>query len=1444
MAEIAKLFSELFLDGAHSTLREAEIISMDVNRETRAMSLSVLLPEEISEADILEFERGVCGRLALSGCSLCVAYPPELLGERSIPELINALRRRGVPVNGFLDGAQYSISGDTLTVSLARGGASLLTQWGFERSLANEILMRYQRAVAVILGGVTELDTDGAYYKEKVSDLIAPPEVEQYSRPERQESYSPERQSTERAPRRTSAGGMSFKGLPIIPSSARVVMGKGIRGAPMPMNEISEETAKCVVWGDIFIIERRETRDGSKIIFSIYITDYTGSNIIKIIMDKQKAASLDELREGATIVVAGDVGFDKYDREINIRPSDITLVDKVKKQDNAPRKRVELHMHSNMSAMDGMTAADKLVRRAHDWGHPAVAITDHGVAQAFPDVMNAAESFRDDNFKAIYGVEAYFANDMTGAVSGNHNAPFDGKIVVFDLETTGLSASTDRMTEIGAVMLENGEVRARFGTFVNPQRPIPPKITELTGIGDETVKDAPLEDEALRQFYEFCDDCNILVAHNATFDISFIRAAAGRHRMPRDFTTVDTVPIARVLLPDSKDHKLNTVADKLGLGGFNHHRAVDDANVLAEIYKKLVEMLRASFGISETGGINASIGAGDPKKLPLYHMIILAQNQVGLKNLYKLISLSNINYFFKKPRIPKSELVKYREGLLIGSACEAGELFRAITQGREWAQLCDIARFYDYLEIQPTGNNEFMVRAGTARDEEALRDYNRTIVRLGDKLKIPVAATCDVHFIDRADAKYREILMAGQGYKDADLQAPLYMRTTDEMLEEFAYLGEEKAFEVVVENTNKIADSIERLRPIPTGTYTPTIDGAEQDLQDICYGKARELYGDPLPELVSARLERELSSIIKHGFSVLYIIAQKLVKNSEDNGYLVGSRGSVGSSFVATMAGISEVNPLPPHYVCPKCKHFELSEDKGIGSGFDLPEKACPHCGEELVRDGHDIPFETFLGFDGDKAPDIDLNFSGEYQSSAHRYTEELFGTSHVFKAGTISTVAKKTAFGFVMKYMEERGLVLHKAEIERLALGCTGVKRTTGQHPGGMVVVPREFDVYDFTPVQRPADDSASVITTTHFDFHSLHDTILKLDILGHDVPTLYKHLEDMTGVSVLSVPMSDPKVYSLFTSPEALGVTEKDIDCGTGSLSLPEMGTSFVRGMLLDAQPKNFSDLIQISGLSHGTDVWLGNAQDLIKAGTCTVSNVIGTRDSIMVSLMHYGVPNAMAFQIMEITRKGKAEKLLTDEHRRVMKECHVPDWYVNSCLKIKYMFPKAHAAAYVTAGVRLGWYKIYEPLAYYAAFFTVRGGDIDAVSAIHGRDEVRRRMAALKMKGNERSVKEEDQYQTFMIVNEMMARGFSFLRVDLYNSAAAKYKIEDGKIRLPFTALKGLGENAARQLEESGKAGPYMSIDEVSTRGGASKSVLEALREIGALEGLPESSQTTLF
>ena len=1465
MKDFSTLFSSVLSGDLPEALLKGRVLRLQANKAGRTLDIQVGLEALVARSVLTYAEQQITEKLGVNRTGLHPRYPSGLFTSEYLPELIPAVKRQGALVNGFFDDAHADYLEGTLRIYLSHGGYDILKKIGCDRMIRQVIQEEFSLDVPVEFDGVLELSQEE---RDSVAAIEPPPEGFYALPPEAGSPPPPSRPSASAAPalysggsgegrRRSSRRGpimgerqtmrvtFDITGLPVEPDTMTVFMGKAVRDTPVRLDSINQDSGRVTVWGDIFLVDKRFSRDGSKCIYAIHFTDYTSSNTLKLIVDKDQESAMDELKSGVTVAAQGEVDYDKYDHEIAIRPYDICLLKKKEKKDTAEKKRVELHCHTNMSAMDAVSSAGALVQQAYKWGHKAIAITDHGVAQAFPEAMNAAAKLED--FKILYGMEAYFVNDLIQVVEGKVDIPFNqGTFIVFDIETTGISAATERMTEIGAVKIVNGEITESFDTFVNPQKPIPAEITKLTSITDDMVADAPLEEAAYRKFLEFCGDPEacVLAAHNASFDTGFMKAAAARLGEEFPYTYIDTLQLSRSLFPDLKSHKLDKVAHFLKLPPFQHHRACDDAEILGKILLEMIKRMQER-NISSTAKINSGLTGGDPKKLPSYHQILLVRNLTGLKNLYRLISMGHLDYFYKRPRVPKSELIKYRDGLLVGSACEAGELFRAVAEGKPERELLEIASFYDYLEIQSIENNRFMILEGMAKDEEQLREFNKTIVRLGEKLNKPVVATCDVHFLRKEDAIFREVLMTVQGYPGAGQQPPLYLKTTDEMLEEFsAYLGKEKAYEIVVENTNKIADMVEKIKPIPDGTYPPSIDGAEEDLQRITWGRAKEMFGDPLPDLVRERLDKELTSIIKNGFAVLYIIAQKLVSKSMSDGYYVGSRGSVGSSFVAIMAGISEVNPLPPHYVCPKCKHSEFITDGSYGSGFDMPEKDCPVCGTHMNQDGHNIPFETFLGFKGDKSPDIDLNFSGEYQSRAHRYTEELFGPSHVFKAGTISTVAEKTAYGYVKKYLEEKGRTVHRAEELRLAEGCTGVKRTTGQHPGGMVVVPNAYDVYDFSPVQHPADSSDSGIVTTHFDFHSLHDTILKLDNLGHDVPTLYKYLEDLTGTSIMDVPMNDKKVYSLFTSPEALGVTKEDIDCNTGSLSLPEMGTPFVRQMLEECQPKNFSDLLQISGLSHGTDVWLGNAQELIHNKTCTISEVIGTRDSIMTYLIQMGLEPSMAFKIMEITRKGLATKLLTQEHIDAMKAHNVPPWYIDSCYKIKYMFPKSHASAYIIAAVRLGWYKVYRPLEYYAAFFTVRGGDIDAEAAIQGRQLVKIRMEEIKNKGNDRTAKEEDQYTSLQILNEMMARGFSFLPVDLYKSAAAKYLPEDGKLRLPFAALKGLGGNAASALEEAGKQGEYLSADEISTRSGVSKAVVDLLRTAGALDGLPESSQMTFF
>ena len=1452
MKTLGEVFDSQFGIKLPQQISQGELTQLNINKQARLITLAVKFNGLVERNTLFDTEKLITKTLAYHTV-IKPHFPAELFSADYFPQLYAAVRRDIPSINGTLNNAEVRFENNTLTINLLNGGKTLLDSKGFDKALIKLVSEEFNLYISVNYTGTFEVEENSEEYKAAIQD--AQEKINRENLQKAAEFYQEEVETAEKREEKHAENTTveievregKFATPQIIQSSIRPLYGRSIRGKMIPISSISGDSGRIVVWGDVFDIEKKVTKSGDKNIFTIDITDYTGSTTAKVFNSIKESAVIDNIKKGDTIVVQGDVEYDKYAGELVVNARSIGTAQKVKVVDNAEKKRVELHMHTNMSQMDAVTSAGDLVNRAYQWGHKAVAITDHGVAQAFPDAMKAADKINKDEekIKIIYGVEAYFMDDLVESVKGDADTGFDGTFICFDIETTGLSAARDKITEIGAVKVENGVITDTFSTFANPEMPIPQKITQLTGITDDMVKDAPSQSEAVSAFLEFAGD-NVLVAHNAPFDTSFIAKACEDMGREYNYTSIDTVAISRAILTDIKNCKLDTVAKFLRLGDFNHHRATDDAEMLARIFINLCQRLTDDYGITKTNDINTKIAGGDFKKLPTYHQIILVKNKTGLKNLYRLISYSHLNYFYKKPRIPKSELVKYREGLIIGSACCAGQLYMAILEGKPWGELKQIASFYDYLEIQPAGNNSFMIRDGRFNSVDELHEIDRTIIKLAKELGKPVCATCDVHFMDPTDSEFRKILMAGQGFKDAEQQAPLYFRTTAEMLKEFEWLGKDKAYEYVVENPNKIADMCEYIRPIPKGTFPPNIEGAQEQLIDITWKRAKEKYGDPLPEIVKARLDKELNSITTYGFSVLYMTAQKLVADSEAHGYLVGSRGSVGSSFVATMSGISEVNPLCPHYVCPNCKHSEFITDGSYGSGFDMPPKNCPECGTLMDQDGHEIPFETFLGFKGDKVPDIDLNFSGEYQSKSHRYTEELFGKNNVFKAGTISTVAEKTALGFVKKFAQERGLVMHKAEEKRLAIGCTGVKRTTGQHPGGMVVVPRTNDVYDFCPVQHPANDVNSDNITTHFDFHSIHDTITKLDELGHDVPTIYHYLELYTGIPVMKVSMSDPEVMSLFTSPKALGVTEEDIDSKTGTFSLPECGTSFVRGMLIEAQPKTFTDLLQIAGLSHGTDVWLGNAQELIHNGTCTISEVIGTRDSIMTYLMHKGLEPGMAFKIMEIVRKGNATKLLTEEHFKAMREHNVPEWYIDSCMKIKYMFPKAHAAAYMIATLRLGWYKVHKPVEYYAAYFTVRSENLDGAIAMQGHQAVRDKMNNIKQKQSvhEATAKDEAEFQTLQIVNEMMARKIEFLPVDIYKSEAKMFKVEDGKIRLPFSSLPGVGGAAADSLAETGKHTEYLSIEDMQIKTKVTKAVIETLKDVGVLKDLPESSQMSLF
>ena len=1221
--------------------------------------------------------------------------------------------------------------------------------------------------------------------------------------------------------------------------SDNVILGKDFNDSIIKMSEVTQDSGKVAICGEIFSVEFKEIR-GERYLCTFDITDKTNSLTVKFFIKKDDYDLIKDLvKEKAYVKVRGEVQYDSYARESVIMARDIVETEKPFKMDTAEVKRVELHLHTQMSAMDGVTPAAELVKRAAKWGHKAIAITDHGVVQAYPDAYSTAKK---ENIKIIYGVEAYLLNDKTPMVYNPKNQSLDDAFVVFDIETTGLNPDKDRITEIGAVKVEGGKITGRFSTFVNPETPIPPHITKLTGITDDMVKDAPVIGEALEDFLQFSEGC-VMVAHNAEFDISFIRHECRVRGKNTDFTVLDTLQLCRNLFPELGRYKLNIVAKHLGVTLENHHRAVDDSKATADILLVCFEKLREK-GIQTLKDINTAFeGNYDYTKAPTYHAVILVRNTVGLKNLYKLISRSHLDYFHKKPRVPRKLFMEHKEGLIIGSACEAGELYTAIINGKPEEEIEQIASFYDYLEIQPLGNNRFLIDNGKVSSEEELKNINRKIVALGERLNKPVVATCDVHFMDPEDEVFRRILMAGQGYDDADRQAPLYFRTTDEMLDEFSYLGPEKAYEVVVTNTNLIADMVEDVPPVLPGTHPPKIEGAEEEIRNLAESRARELYGDPLPQIVRERLDKELNSIIKNGFAVMYLIAQKLVHKSLSDGYLVGSRGSVGSSFVANMTGITEVNSLQPHYLCENCKHSEFITDGSVDCGFDLPDKNCPVCGTKMKKDGYDIPFETFLGFDGDKEPDIDLNFSGEYQPVIHKYTEVLFGEGHVFRAGTISSVAEKTAYGFVKNYLDERGIVATNAEINRLVKGCTGVKRTTGQHPGGIMIVPRDKEIYDFSPIQRPADDPESETITTHFDYNFLHGSILKLDILGHTVPTTIRMLQDLTGVEPTKIPLDDKKTMQLFNSTEPLGVTPEDIGSPVGTFGIPEFGTDFAIGMLVDTKPKTFSDLIRLSGLSHGTDVWRGNAQDIIRNNIATLSECICCRDDIMLYLKYNGLDPKMSFKIMEDVRKGKG---LKPEYEQAMRENNIPEWYIESCKKIKYMFPKAHAAAYVMMAFRIAWFKVYYPEAFYATYFTVSVDDFDAEIMTHGRDRVINKLRELerKQKDNTISQKEKSMITMLEVVNEMYARGINLLPVDLYHSDALKFQVTKDGIRPPFVALPGLGGAAAQNIAEARKQGEFLSIDDLRIRGKVGKGVLEILQNHGCLEGLPESNQLSFF
>lgn len=1242
-----------------------------------------------------------------------------------------------------------------------------------------------------------------------------------------------------------------------------LIFGKLIQDPIISVNEAIAAYDMVTIQGEVFFTDNKDIhskktgKDYVKIAFDM--TDRTNSVRVSKFLAADKAGdTASKIKKGLYCTVQGKMVYDTFAKEMVLEPTGIVKAKKPERKDTYEgMKRVELHLHTNMSAMDGMSSTASLLCRAAKWGHRAMAITDHGVAQAFPEALHAQEGKQKDiigDMKIIYGIEAYYINDENSisVVRGRSAEPLDGTFIVFDLETTGLNPASEEMTEIAAVRVVEGEIRDSFQTYVNPHKPIPAEITELTGISDETVADAPDLDKAVPEFLKWAGEGQYpLVAHNAGFDMGFLRTACQRLGIEREFTSIDTLEMSRLMLPHMHKFKLNILAKELQVGPFEHHRASEDAAVLGRIYVKLLKRLREEMHAVTTADINPVLAATTDRKnklknLPRYHFIILVKSQAGLRNLYQLISKSFLEYYNKRPIMPRSELIRHREGLIFGSACEAGEVFRALTKGEPWEEIKRLASFYDYLEIQPIGNNNFMIAKGMAKDEEQLRDWNRDILRLADELGKPCCATGDVHFLEPEDEAFRRILMAGQGFSDADNQAPLYFKSTDEMLKEFSYLGEDRAYEVVVKNTNMIADMCDVIRPVPRENYPPHIDGCEDDLRNMCYEKAKRIYGDPLPEPVQARLDRELGSIIGNGYAVMYIIAQKLVTKSLADGYLVGSRGSVGSSLAAFMSDITEVNSLAPHYLCPDDKYLEWHED--YSCGVDLPDKICPKCGKPLTKQGFNIPFETFLGFEGDKVPDIDLNFAGEYQSRIHWYTGEIFGHDHVFRAGTIGTVAEKTAFGYVKKYMEERGVECSRAEENRLAAGCTGVRRTSGQHPGGVVVVPKEIEIYDVCPIQHPADDPDSEIITTHFEYHSIDANLLKLDELGHDDPTIIKHLENLTGVNAQEIPLDDPETMSLFHSCKALKYKGENPDTDPilgdlGCVAVPEFGTKFVRGMVKETHPSTFAELVSISGLSHGTDVWLGNAAELVRKGI-PLSGCICCRDDIMNYLILQGVKPKLSFKTMESVRKGKG---LTEEMEAAMNEQHVPEWYIDSCKKIKYMFPKAHAVAYVMMAFRIAWFKVHRPLAFYSAYFSIRAKGFDASCMIKGDKVCLDKMTELRGKERDKTISaaEKDMMTTLEVCHEFYRRGFTFEPMDVYKSDATRFLVTETGLIPPFTSMPGIGEQAALSIVEERKNGKFLSAEELIVRcPKASKAVVELLEQIGALGSMPKTTQMTLF
>ena len=1466
---------------AQTLFADVEVTKVATNADRDYLHVHILSTHLIPKKVVVEVEQAIKDQLfhrtriqikLVESYQLSEQYTPENLMQEYYDSILFEIKHRSVVEHNMFANADYRFEGeDTLLIQFSDSivaqekSASIiafLSEIFKERChVPVRVEVSYRKAKE------SRMQEDNALrLQQEINAIVEENAAKHKEVREEKEAQKAERKAAkEERAKQFAAKKTEFYRSPKKSDDPNLIYGRDFEGDTIELSQVVGEMGEIIFRGKVLSTETREIRN-EKTIFSFAVTDFTDSIMVKMFLrNEQVPEILGEIHAGAFLKIRGVTNIDRFDNELTI--ASVAGIKKipdftVSRKDVSPKKRVELHCHTKMSDMDGVSDVLDIVKRAHDWGHKAIAITDHGVVQAFPEANHYIEKLdKEDPFKIIYGVEAYLVDDLTNIVVRAGEQTLKDTYVVFDIETTGFSSVKDHIIEIGAVKVENGRMTERYSTFVNPGVPIPFRITSLTSITDEMVMDSPKIDVVLPEFLAFVGDA-VLVAHNASFDVGFIEQNCKNLGLPHEYTYLDTVALARVLLPTLSKYKLNVVAKALGISLENHHRAVDDAGATAEIFERFVSMLEER-GLHTLKEVN-QFGELNPdaiKKMPTYHAIILAQNDVGRVNLYRLISMSHLTYYARRPRIPKTEFLRHREGLLIGSACEAGELYQALLEHKSEEVIAKLVNFYDYLEIQPLGNNRFMIESEKQEDihsMEDLMDLNRKIVKLGEEFHKPVVGTCDVHFLDPEDEVYRRIIMAGKGFADADEQAPLYLRTTEEMLEEFAYLGSKKAQEIVIDNPNRIADMVEKISPVRPDKCPPVIEDSDKTLREICYSKAHSMYGEELPHIVVERLERELNSIISNGFAVMYIIAQKLVWKSVEDGYLVGSRGSVGSSFVATMAGITEVNPLSPHYYCTHCHYsdFESPEVRKYagGCGWDMPDKNCPVCGQPLVKDGFDIPFETFLGFKGNKEPDIDLNFSGDYQSNAHKYTEVIFGDGQTYRAGTIGTLADKTAYGYVKNYYEERGQRKRKCEVERLSVGCTGVRRSTGQHPGGIIVLPIGQDINSFTPVQHPANDMTTDIVTTHFDYHSIDHNLLKLDILGHDDPTMIKMLEELvsqlTGEPFVAtkIKLDDPGVMQLFADTSSLGITPDDIGgCPVGCLGIPEFGTDFVIQMVVDTKPKTLSDLIRISGLSHGTDVWLNNAQTLIEEGKATISTAICTRDDIMTFLINSGMESETSFKIMEAVRKGKVAKGKCDqwsEWKEDMKAHGIPDWYIWSCEKIKYMFPKAHAAAYVMMAYRIAYCKVYYPLAYYAAYFSIRANAFSYELMCQGQEKLEYYIRDYKKRSDSLTNKEQDTLKDMRLVQEMYARGFEFLPIDLYRSQATKFQIVDGKLLPPFSSIEGMGDKAADAVEMAAKDGPFLSKDDFRQRTKVSKTVIDFMADLGLFGDLPESNQLSLF